>query len=138
MVSLNKVIKAILGHATFPSSNLNADAAAAASATFPASPPSPSDFPASAAAAASPGTVSGCPICMLTFRELRTEGRSMVSTRCGHVFCARCLPRALERQAGLEKTRVFLKNPAQWFFFIFFGFFGFFGFFIYLPRRESF
>jgi hypothetical protein len=44
---------------------------------------------------------------MLTFRELRTEGRSMVSTRCGHVFCARCLPRALERQAGLEKTRFF-------------------------------
>jgi hypothetical protein len=64
---------------------------------------------------------------MLTFRELRTEGRSMVSTRCGHVFCARCLPRALERQAGLEKTR-FKKNPAQCFF-VFFGFLGFFMFF---------
>jgi hypothetical protein len=63
---------------------------------------------------------------MLTFRELRTEGRSMVSTRCGHVFCARCLPRALERQAGLEKTR-FKKNPAQFFFF--FGYLVFFEFF---------
>jgi hypothetical protein len=57
---------------------------------------------------------------MLTFRELRTEGRSMVSTRCGHVFCARCLPRALERQAGLEKTRFFIKKTSP------VGFFGFF------------
>ncbi len=34
--------------------------------------------------------------------------------------------------AELEKTRVFLKNPAQWVFCFFFVFF------IYLPRRESF
>jgi hypothetical protein len=46
---------------------------------------------------------------------------------------------------GLEKTRFFLKSPAQWFFFWFFGFLGFLGgflvfgfFFIYLPGRESF
>jgi hypothetical protein len=50
---------------------------------------------------------------------------------------------------GLEKTRVFLKNPAQWVFLVFFGFslgflgfFGIFGFFWdflgFLPRREGF
>jgi hypothetical protein len=40
-------------------------------------------------------------------------------------------------EAGLEKTRVFLKRkPAQW---VFLGFFfGSLVFFIYLPRRESF
>jgi hypothetical protein len=38
-----------------------------------------------------------------------------------------------DHKAGLEKTRFFFLNPAQWFF----GFFLVF-FFIYLPRRESF
>jgi hypothetical protein len=57
--------------------------------------------------------------------------------------------------AGLEKNPVFLKNPAQWFFWVvlfffcfFFGFLGFFWFFgvfwffgffwVFLPRREGF
>jgi hypothetical protein len=63
---------------------------------------------------------------MLTFRELRSEGRSMVSTRCGHVFCALCLPRALERQAGLEKTRFFFKTQPS----------GFFWFFVYIFAKK--
>jgi len=33
-------------------------------------------------------------------------------------------------KAGLEKTWVFLKNPAQWVFMVFYGFFGFFVFFL--------
>jgi hypothetical protein len=47
-------------------------------------------------------------------------------------YIYRCL------QAGLEKNRIFLENPAQCFFFIFLGFLGilgFFGFFrVFLPR----
>jgi hypothetical protein len=34
-------------------------------------------------------------------------------------------------QAGLEKTRVFLKNPAQWVFWVFWGFLSFFVFFVF-------
>jgi hypothetical protein len=41
--------------------------------------------------------------------------------------------------AGLEKTRFFFKNPAQWFFLGFFGFFGFFWVFLgFFARREGF
>jgi hypothetical protein len=36
---------------------------------------------------------------------------------------------------GLEKTRVFLKNPAQWVFLVFFGFLMF--FYIFAQKRES-
>jgi hypothetical protein len=42
-------------------------------------------------------------------------------------------------EAGLEKTRFFLKKPIPVVCFVFFWFFsGFFVFFIYLPRRECF
>jgi hypothetical protein len=48
---------------------------------------------------------------------------------------------ALLREAGLEKTRVFLKKTSPVGFLFFWGFlvfFWFFWFFIYLPRREGF
>jgi hypothetical protein len=38
--------------------------------------------------------------------------------------------------AGLEKTRILFKNPAQWFFFVFFGFFGFFYKYIFSQKTE--
>ena len=46
---------------------------------------------------------------------------------------------AAPSKAGLEKTRVFENNPAQWvflFFFVFLWFFGFFGFFLYICPEE--
>jgi hypothetical protein len=40
---------------------------------------------------------------------------------------------------GLEKTRVFKKKPAQWYFLVFLGFLGFFEFFWgFLPTQEGF
>ena len=32
-----------------------------------------------------------CPICMETFKEIKTNGLSLMSTPCGHIFCSTCL-----------------------------------------------
>ncbi|NWZ90350.1 RNF4 ligase, partial [Nesospiza acunhae] len=37
-----------------------------------------------------------CPICMEFYSEIMQHGRQLVATLCGHVFCSRCLPVALE------------------------------------------
>jgi hypothetical protein len=41
-----------------------------------------------------------CPICLSEFKVLSTKGRSLLSTRCGHVFCSRCLLRVVTRRAA--------------------------------------
>ncbi|KAM6221814.1 E3 ubiquitin-protein ligase RNF4 [Rhynchocyon petersi] len=41
------------------------------------------------------GTVS-CPICMDGYSEIVQNGRLIVSTECGHVFCSQCLRDALK------------------------------------------
>ncbi|NWW76196.1 RNF4 ligase, partial [Climacteris rufus] len=42
------------------------------------------------------GVVIRCPICMDFYSEIVKSGRLLVATLCGHVFCSRCLPVALE------------------------------------------
>uniref|UniRef100_A0A8C0VPX4 RING-type domain-containing protein n=1 Tax=Cyanistes caeruleus TaxID=156563 RepID=A0A8C0VPX4_CYACU len=46
--------------------------------------------------AAEPGVVISCPICMDYYSEIMQNGRQLVTTVCGHVFCSACLPAALE------------------------------------------
>ncbi|MBV96440.1 E3 ubiquitin-protein ligase RNF4, partial [Eschrichtius robustus] len=41
------------------------------------------------------GTVS-CPICMDGYSEIVQNGRLIVSTECGHVFCSQCLRDSLK------------------------------------------
>lgn len=36
------------------------------------------------------GSVS-CPICMESYSEITNNGRLIMSTKCGHIFCSRCL-----------------------------------------------
>lgn len=43
----------------------------------------------------SSGTVS-CPICMDGYSEIVQNGRLIVSTECGHVFCSQCLRDSLK------------------------------------------
>ncbi|XP_034036850.1 E3 ubiquitin-protein ligase RNF4 [Thalassophryne amazonica] len=43
-----------------------------------------------------PGTVS-CPVCMDTYTEIVDSGRLVVSTKCGHIFCSKCLRDALRQ-----------------------------------------
>ncbi|XP_053832634.1 uncharacterized protein LOC128806827 [Vidua macroura] len=42
------------------------------------------------------GVVIRCPICMEYYAEFVRRGRQLVAALCGHVFCSRCLPIALE------------------------------------------
>ncbi|NWV85189.1 RNF4 ligase, partial [Dasyornis broadbenti] len=45
---------------------------------------------------AQPGVVIRCPICFEFYSEIVQNGQQLVATLCGHIFCSRCLPFALE------------------------------------------
>ncbi|NWZ90348.1 RNF4 ligase, partial [Nesospiza acunhae] len=47
-----------------------------------------------------------CPICMEFYSEIMQHGRQLVATLCGHVFCSRCLPVALETSHRCPTCRV--------------------------------
>ncbi|NXB19968.1 RNF4 ligase, partial [Rhagologus leucostigma] len=55
---------------------------------------------------AQPGVVIRCPICMDVYSEIVAHGRQLVATMCGHVFCSRCLPIALETAHMCPTCRV--------------------------------
>ncbi|NXR48212.1 RNF4 ligase, partial [Hippolais icterina] len=61
-------------------------------------------FPSSAQT----GVVIRCPICMDFYPEIMRRGRQLMSTLCGHVFCSRCLPIALETAHMCPTCRVIL------------------------------
>ncbi|XP_027548649.1 E3 ubiquitin-protein ligase RNF4-like [Neopelma chrysocephalum] len=42
-----------------------------------------------------PGTI-WCPICMDFYSKILRSERLVLSTQCGHLFCSRCLPVAIE------------------------------------------
>ncbi|XP_050183316.1 E3 ubiquitin-protein ligase RNF4-like [Myiozetetes cayanensis] len=42
-----------------------------------------------------PGTI-WCPICMDFYSQILRSERLLLSTLCGHIFCSRCLPVAIE------------------------------------------
>ncbi|NXR72090.1 RNF4 ligase, partial [Pycnonotus jocosus] len=52
------------------------------------------------------GVVIRCPICMDFYSEIMQHGRQLVATMCGHVFCSRCLPVALETAGMCPTCRV--------------------------------
>ncbi|NXR39430.1 RNF4 ligase, partial [Zosterops hypoxanthus] len=54
------------------------------------------------------GVVIRCPICMDFYSEIMRRGRQLMSTLCGHVFCSRCLPIALENAHMCPACRVVL------------------------------
>ncbi|NXL71772.1 RNF4 ligase, partial [Leptocoma aspasia] len=60
------------------------------------------------------GVVIRCPICMEFYSEIMQRGRQLVATMCGHVFCSRCLPVALETAHICPTCRVEL-NPEIYF-----------------------
>lgn len=45
---------------------------------------------------ASPETSLKCPICMESFKAIKTRGSKVVVTRCGHLFCDPCLKKAFQ------------------------------------------
>ncbi|XP_069488215.1 E3 ubiquitin-protein ligase RNF4 isoform X2 [Ambystoma mexicanum] len=51
-----------------------------------------------------PGTVS-CPICMDIHTEIIQNGRLMVATKCGHIFCSQCLRDALKNSSTCPTCR---------------------------------
>ncbi|NWV17013.1 RNF4 ligase, partial [Origma solitaria] len=59
---------------------------------------------------AQPGVVIRCPICFEFYSEIMQNGQQLVATLCGHVFCSRCLPIALENTNMCPTCRVEL-NP---------------------------
>ncbi|NXH42359.1 RNF4 ligase, partial [Dicaeum eximium] len=60
------------------------------------------------------GVVIMCPICMDYYSEIVESGRLLVATMCGHVFCSRCLPVALETVGLCPTCRVDL-SPELYF-----------------------
>ncbi|NWV38344.1 RNF4 ligase, partial [Grantiella picta] len=52
------------------------------------------------------GVVIKCPICFEYYSEIMQNGRQLVATLCGHVFCSRCLPLALENSSFCPTCRV--------------------------------
>ncbi|NWT29598.1 RNF4 ligase, partial [Cardinalis cardinalis] len=52
------------------------------------------------------GVVIRCPICMEFYSQFVRRGRQLMSTLCGHVFCSRCLPIALETSHMCPTCRV--------------------------------
>ncbi|NWZ96917.1 RNF4 ligase, partial [Nesospiza acunhae] len=52
------------------------------------------------------GVVIRCPICMEFYSQFVRRGRQLMSTLCGHVFCSRCLPIALEASHMCPTCRV--------------------------------
>ncbi|XP_045145395.1 E3 ubiquitin-protein ligase RNF4 isoform X1 [Echinops telfairi] len=52
----------------------------------------------------SSGTVS-CPICMDGYSEIVQNGRLIVSTECGHVFCSQCLRDSLKTSSTCPTCR---------------------------------
>ncbi|KAM9238069.1 E3 ubiquitin-protein ligase RNF4 [Dugong dugon] len=50
------------------------------------------------------GTVS-CPICMDGYSEIVQNGRLIVSTECGHVFCSQCLRDSLKNASTCPTCR---------------------------------
>ncbi|XP_015687351.1 E3 ubiquitin-protein ligase RNF4 [Protobothrops mucrosquamatus] len=50
------------------------------------------------------GTVS-CPICMDGYSEIIQNGRLIVSTKCGHVFCSQCLRDSLRNSNSCPTCR---------------------------------
>ncbi|XP_048158766.1 E3 ubiquitin-protein ligase RNF4-like [Corvus hawaiiensis] len=61
---------------------------------------------ATASSDAQRGVVIRCPICMDVYSEIMEHGRQLVATMCGHVFCSRCLPIALETDELCPTCRV--------------------------------
>ncbi|NWY99810.1 RNF4 ligase, partial [Loxia curvirostra] len=60
----------------------------------------------SVSASAQQGVVIRCPICMEFYSEILQHGQQLVVTLCGHVFCSRCLPVALETAHMCPTCRV--------------------------------
>ncbi|NWY90595.1 RNF4 ligase, partial [Loxia curvirostra] len=60
----------------------------------------------SVSASAQQGVAIRCPICMDSYSEIVRRGRQLMSTLCGHVFCSRCLPIALETTHMCPTCRV--------------------------------
>ncbi|XP_072262648.1 E3 ubiquitin-protein ligase RNF4 isoform X2 [Pyxicephalus adspersus] len=50
------------------------------------------------------GNVS-CPICMDGYSEIVQNGRLIVSTKCGHIFCSQCLRDALKNATSCPTCR---------------------------------
>nr|XP_041571833.1 uncharacterized protein LOC115495026 isoform X2 [Taeniopygia guttata] len=64
--------------------------------------------PDSLSSSAQQGVVIRCPICMESYSEFIQRGRQLVATLCGHVFCSRCLPIALEASYMCPNCRMAL------------------------------
>lgn len=50
------------------------------------------------------GTIS-CPICMEGYSEIMQSGRLIMSTKCGHIFCSRCLHDSLKNASFCPTCR---------------------------------
>ncbi|XP_018418780.1 PREDICTED: E3 ubiquitin-protein ligase RNF4 [Nanorana parkeri] len=46
-----------------------------------------------------------CPICMDSYSEIVQNGRLIVSTKCGHIFCSQCLRDALKNATSCPTCR---------------------------------
>ena len=75
-----------------------AGVAAPAQAVGLAPPPPP------AASSSAPEGIS-CPICMDTVAEIKADGKTVVSTNCGHIFCDNCLKGAIKTQKKCPTCR---------------------------------
>ncbi|XP_048827584.1 RING finger protein 4 [Brienomyrus brachyistius] len=60
-------------------------------------------------ARSTPGTIS-CPICLETYGEIVANGRLVVSTKCGHLFCSQCLRDSLLESHTCPTCRKRLTN----------------------------
>jgi hypothetical protein len=52
-----------------------------------------------------------CPICLMTYREMREQKRALVKTKsCGHVFCGLCLKEWLVDRVDCPLCRMDIKS----------------------------
>lgn len=78
-------------------------AAAATPVAAPVAGPSVAG-PSTASAPTSQDGIS-CPVCMDSLSEIKSEGKQVVSTNCGHVFCSQCIKDAVRTQKRCPTCR---------------------------------
>lgn len=54
--------------------------------------------------------IINCPVCMETIQQFEKDGRQLMVTRCGHIFCEVCIKRAVKAQHRCPSCR----KPINW------------------------
>ena len=55
-----------------------------------------------------------CSVCLESFIETKKNGGGMLSTVCGHVFCALCLPKVIGHSGNCPKCRKCSMSYGTW------------------------